>query len=72
MGSLSVRMTAQSGANVEQHVADPLIQVAFMVSKVAQERCYMIPSFTRRDWIAGDPHLRRRSTRVFNNLLGAA
>ena len=35
-----------SGANVEQHVADPLIQVAFMVSKAAQERCYMIPSFT--------------------------
>jgi hypothetical protein len=61
-----------SGANVEQHVADPLIQVAFMVSKVAQERCYMIPSFTEEIGSLETLTSGIRSTWVFDNLLGTA
>ena len=66
------RVHGASGANVEQHVADPLIQVAFMVSKVAQERCYMIPSFTEEIGSLETLTSGIRSTWVFNNLLGAA
>ena len=61
-----------SDANVEQHVADVLVQVAFMVSKVAQKRSYIIPSFTEEIRSLKTLTNGIRSSWEFDNLLGAA
>ena len=61
-----------SDANVEQQAASALTQVAFIVSKVAQKRCYMIPSFTEEIRSLETLTNGIRSSWEFDNLLGAA
>jgi hypothetical protein len=61
-----------NGTEVEQHANSALILVAFMVSKVAQKRCHLIPHFTEEIGSLETLTSGIRSSWVFDNLLGAA
>ena len=61
-----------SDTNEEQDANSALIQVAFMVSKVAQKRSYMIPNFTEEIGSLETLTSGIRSSWEFDNLLGAA
>jgi hypothetical protein len=61
-----------SSTNVERHANSALIQVAFIVSKVVQKRCYLIPHFTEEIGSLDTLTSGIRSSWEFDNLLGAA